>query len=33
MYIASKNGTVLNVMCQPGWAGSLGESGYMYTYG
>ena len=23
----------LNVMWQPGWEGSLGETGYMYTYG
>ena len=23
-------GTLFNVMWQPGWAGSLGESGYMY---
>ena len=22
--------TLLNVMCQPGWEGSLGENGYMY---
>ena len=23
-------GTLLNVMWQPGWEGSLGENGYMY---
>ena len=23
-------GTLLNVMCQPGWEGRLGENGYMY---
>ena len=22
----------LNVMCQAGWEGSLGENGYMYVY-
>jgi len=26
-------GTLLNVMWQPGWEGSLGENGYLYTYG
>ena len=25
--------TLLNVMWQPGWEGSLGENGYMYMYG
>ena len=25
--------TLLSVMCQLGWEGSLGESGYMYMYG
>ena len=30
-YIAQ--GTLLNVRCQPGWEGSLGEKGYMYMYG
>ena len=25
-------GSVLNVMWQPGWEESLGESGYMYMY-
>ena len=25
----SKNGTLLNVMWQPGWEGSLGENGYI----
>ena len=25
--------TLLNVMCQHGWEGSLGENGYMYMYG
>ena len=29
-YIAQ--GTLLNVMWQPGWEGSLGENGYMYMY-
>ena len=26
-------GTLLNVLGQPGWEGSLGENGYMYMYG
>ena len=26
-------GTLLNVMRQPGWEGSLGENEYMYMYG
>ena len=26
-------GTLLSVTGQPGWEGSLGENGYMYTYG
>ena len=26
-------GTLLNVMCQPGWERGLGENGYMYMYG
>jgi len=26
-------GALLNVMWQPGWEGSLGESGYMYMCG
>lgn len=26
-------GTLLNVMWKPGWEGSLGQNGYMYTYG
>ena len=26
-------GTLLNVMWQPGWEGNLGENGYMYMYG
>ena len=25
-------GTLLNVMWQPGWQGSLGENGYIYMY-
>ena len=25
--------TLLNVMWQPGWKGSLRENGYMYVYG
>ena len=25
-------GSLLNVMWQPGWEGSLGENGYMYVY-
>ena len=37
-WITSKNlciaqGTLLNVMRQPGREGSLGENGYMYMYG
>ena len=27
------HGTLLNVIWQPGWEGSLGENGYMYMYG
>ena len=26
-------GTLLNVVWQSGWEGSLGENGYMYMYG
>ena len=26
-------GTLLNVMWQPGWEGSLGENGHVDTYG
>ena len=26
-------GTLLSVIWQPGWEGSLGEIGYMYIYG
>ena len=26
-------GTLLHVMWQPGWEGSLGEKGYIYVYG
>ena len=26
-------GTILNIMWQPGWEGSLGENGSMYMYG
>ena len=26
-------GTLLNVIWQPGWEGSLGENEYMYMYG
>ena len=26
-------GTLLNVMWQPGWKGSLGKNGYMHVYG
>ena len=25
-------GTLFNIMWQPGWKGSLGENGYMYMY-
>ena len=36
-WIANKDcvahGTLLNVLWQPGWEGSLGEDGYTYTYG
>ena len=31
LYIA--HGTLLNVMCQPGWEWGLGENGYMNVYG
>ena len=27
------HGTLLSIMWQPGWEGSLGENGYMYMYG
>ena len=27
---APSHGTLLNVMCQPGWEGSLGENGHIY---
>ena len=27
------HGTLLNVMCQPGWEAGLGENGYMYASG
>ena len=27
------HGTLLKVMCQPGWERALGENGYMYMYG
>ena len=27
------SGTLLNIMWQLGWEESLGENGYMYTYG
>ena len=27
------HGTLLNIMWQPGWEGSLGENGYMYMHG
>ena len=27
------HGTLLNVMCQPGWERGLGWNGYMYVYG
>ena len=26
-------GTLLNIMWQPGWEGSLGENGYISVYG
>ena len=26
-------GTLLNVLCQPGWEGDLRENGYTYMYG
>ena len=26
------HGTLLNIVWQPGWEGSLGENGYMYMY-
>ena len=37
-WIANKDlliahGTLLNIMWQPGWEGSLGENGYMGMYG
>ena len=27
------HGTLLNIMCQPGWEWGLGENGYMYVHG
>lgn len=27
------HGTLLTVICQPGWEGYLEENGYMYIYG
>ena len=27
------HGTLLSVLCQAGWEGSLGKNGYMYMYG
>ena len=30
---AIAHGTLLNVMCRPGWEGGLRENGYMYMYG
>ena len=27
------HGTLLNIMWQPGWEGSLGENGYIHKYG
>ena len=37
-WITNKNyclahGTLLNVMCQPGWERGLGKNGYMNRYG
>ena len=31
--LLNSNGTLPNVMWQPGWEGCLGENGYMYMYG
>ena len=28
----AEHGTLLSIMWQPGWEGSLGENGYMYVY-
>ena len=33
LYIYKTQGTLLNVMWQPGWEESLGENGYMYIHG
>ena len=32
-YQCYAQGTLLNVMWQPGWEESLGENGFIYTYG
>ena len=31
--LCAVHGTLLKVMWQPGWDGSLGVNGYMYMYG
>ena len=31
--LLNSTGTLLSVLWQPGWEGSLGENGYMYMYG
>ena len=33
MSYCTAQATLLNVMWQPGWEGSLGENGSMYMYG
>ena len=32
-YYCIAHETLLNVMCQAGWKGVLGENGYIYMYG
>ena len=32
-WTTNTQGTLLHVMWQPGWEGSLGENGYTYMYG
>ena len=32
MTYCTAHGTLLNVMWEPGWEGSLGENGYIYLY-
>ena len=31
--IVQQHGTLLDIMCQPGWEGGLGENEFKYMYG